>query len=62
MMWTASHVDLVKEVVAFQYDQFMQVSVSPLKTSGRQRPQQPFHTLQQNALRKFWKICFKVKV
>ena len=26
MTWTASHVDLVKEVVAFQYDQFMQVS------------------------------------
>ncbi|KAL8607353.1 hypothetical protein ACOMHN_039503 [Nucella lapillus] len=24
MMWTASHVDLVKEVVSFQYDQFMQ--------------------------------------
>ncbi|XP_070185825.1 WD repeat and FYVE domain-containing protein 3-like isoform X2 [Littorina saxatilis] len=24
MMWTSCHVDLVKEVVAFQYDQFMQ--------------------------------------
>lgn len=29
MMWTASHVDLVKEVVTFQFEQYMQVIAVP---------------------------------
>ena len=62
MMWTASHVDLVKEVVAFQYDQFMQVSVSPPKNMQQAKTTATSSHTTAERPQKILENSFKVKV